>query len=104
MTLLVFFTFFFFFFFFFNDTATTEIYTLSLQTLFRSAGSCESWGSLGKVPIYLCSNGRDLRGEGIELGADGREVGGLCCGLGLDRLELGVDPARVGGEVKPGAE
>src|SRR5256884_4847007 len=25
-----------FFFFFFNDTATTEIYTLSLQTLFRS--------------------------------------------------------------------
>src|SRR5437588_9582075 len=26
----------FFFFFFFNDTATTEIYTLSLQTLFRS--------------------------------------------------------------------
>src|SRR5574340_264688 len=30
---------FFFFCFFFNDTATTEIYTLSLQTLFRAAGS-----------------------------------------------------------------
>ena len=29
--------FFFFLCFFFNDTATTEIYTLSLQTLFRSA-------------------------------------------------------------------
>src|SRR2546426_12005664 len=29
--------FFHFFFFFFNDTATTEIYTLSLTTLFRSA-------------------------------------------------------------------
>src|ERR1022692_1527273 len=28
----------FFFFFFFNDTATTEIYTLSLPTLFRSTG------------------------------------------------------------------
>src|SRR5438034_11792639 len=28
--------FFLFFFFFFNDTATTEIYTLSLHTLFRS--------------------------------------------------------------------
>src|SRR5437667_9515508 len=28
-----------FFFFFFNDTATTEIYTLSLTTLFRSSGS-----------------------------------------------------------------
>src|SRR6266851_10188300 len=27
-----------FFFFFFNDTATTEIYTLSLPTLFRSRG------------------------------------------------------------------
>src|SRR5574337_1655064 len=26
------------FFFFFNDTATTEIYTLSLHALFRSAG------------------------------------------------------------------
>src|SRR6266496_1103751 len=30
------FFFFFFFFFFFNDTATTEIYTLSYTTLFRS--------------------------------------------------------------------
>src|SRR3954462_3031401 len=30
------FVFFFFVFFFFNDTATTEIYTLSLPTLFRS--------------------------------------------------------------------
>ena len=30
------FFFFFFFIFFFNDTATTEIYTLSLTTLFRS--------------------------------------------------------------------
>src|SRR2546426_4751033 len=28
-----------FFFFFFNDTATTEIYTLSLTTLFRSRGA-----------------------------------------------------------------
>src|SRR5437870_10384588 len=32
----------FLFFFFFNDTATTEIYTLSLTTLFRSARS-RSW-------------------------------------------------------------
>src|SRR5688572_31744999 len=29
-----------FFFFFFNDTATTEIYTLSLTTLFRSSRGC----------------------------------------------------------------
>src|SRR5438105_14663177 len=33
---LSFFSIFFSFFFFFNDTATTEIYTLSLTTLFRS--------------------------------------------------------------------
>src|SRR5256886_15585012 len=33
------------FFFFFNDTATTEIYTLSLTTLFRS--------QVGRVPVYL---------------------------------------------------
>src|SRR2546429_9798243 len=31
-----------FFFFFFNDTATTEIYTLSYTTLFRSLRSCFS--------------------------------------------------------------
>src|SRR5687768_17946513 len=30
-----------FFFFFFNDTAPTEIYTLSLHTLFRSSQSLE---------------------------------------------------------------
>src|SRR5712672_2337656 len=33
---LIIFFFFFFFFFFFNDTATTEIYTLSLHDAFRS--------------------------------------------------------------------
>src|SRR6266513_4753269 len=32
----IFFSFFFFFFFFFNDTATTEIYTLSLHDALRS--------------------------------------------------------------------
>src|SRR5712664_2102218 len=34
------FYFFLFFFFFFNDTATTEIYTLSYTTLFRSEQRC----------------------------------------------------------------
>src|SRR5438094_5544884 len=42
-----------FFFFFFNDTATTEIYTLSLQTLFRSQGEP-----------------RPLRGEAERAGAE----------------------------------
>src|SRR5215203_7099858 len=36
LCLFVWFFFFFFFFFFFNDTATTEIYTLSLHDAFRS--------------------------------------------------------------------
>src|SRR3712207_7422433 len=31
------------FFFFFNDTATTEIYTLSLHELFRSRGTSSAW-------------------------------------------------------------
>src|SRR2546427_11536121 len=37
------------FFFFFNDTATTEIYTLSYTTLFRSARGCG--GFLGTRPV-----------------------------------------------------
>src|SRR3712207_9128785 len=32
-------------FFFFNDTATTEIYTLSLHDAFRSIESTVSWGN-----------------------------------------------------------
>ena len=43
-----FFSFFFFFFlFFFNDTATTEIYTLSHTTLFRSAGLSIGLAAIG---------------------------------------------------------
>src|SRR6266511_2717622 len=37
-------------FFFFNDTATTEIYTLSLQTLFRSATSNSFTQTVGGPP------------------------------------------------------
>src|SRR5215813_14907788 len=44
--------FFFFFFFFFNDTATTEIYTLSLHDALpiRSAGSEQCDGEQGHQP------------------------------------------------------
>src|SRR2546421_8976138 len=40
---------FFFFFFFFNDTATTEIYTLSLTTLFRSPELLPARAFCGRV-------------------------------------------------------
>src|SRR6476660_10103874 len=39
-----FFCFFLFFFFFFNDTATTEIYTLSLHDALRSCARCRAPG------------------------------------------------------------
>src|SRR5688572_33157495 len=39
-----------FFFFFFNDTATTEIYTLSLTTLFRSLSGSECRYEGGRPP------------------------------------------------------
>src|SRR5208283_5591040 len=40
-----FFLFFFFFFFFFNDTATTEIYTLSLHDALPICPTCPAWPS-----------------------------------------------------------
>src|SRR5436853_1525215 len=43
-----------FIFFFFNDTATTEIYTLSLQTLFRSQ-AC-SMASVGRLTCLTKSS------------------------------------------------
>src|SRR6476659_11288592 len=53
-----------FFFFFFNDTATTEIYTLSLHDalpIFLSA-------ALGVIPPFLL---RDVLDNAIKVGADG---------------------------------
>src|SRR6266480_1744621 len=58
--------FFFFFFFFFNDTATTEIYTLSLHDALRSR-SCRSSGRRWSVRRAKCGSvtttrpGRDNR-------------------------------------------
>src|SRR5436189_652499 len=53
-----------FFFFFFNDTATTEIYTLSLHTLFRSATTV-SFG-----PMRFCN----WTSEGISSTHGGHQV------------------------------
>jgi len=46
-----------FLFFFFNDTATTEIYTLSLTTLFRSASLADAivGPRVTGVTIDVCS-------------------------------------------------
>src|SRR3989454_659136 len=70
----------FFIFFFFNDTATTEIYTLSLQTLFRS------------LPGQLVDDGID-RLEGVALLLVGAE----------DRLpRRGVERVALGGPQRGG--
>src|SRR2546429_9128374 len=55
----------FFFFFFFNDTATTEIYTLSLHdalpilgtALWLSAASAGDFGGRAPLPWHLLSSG-----------------------------------------------
>src|SRR5256885_15937152 len=48
----------FFFFFFFNDTATTEIYTLSYTTLFRSVVSpCDLVGAAGLGGLFQVALG-----------------------------------------------
>src|SRR5438067_3141174 len=49
-------------FFFFTDTATTEIYTLSHTTLFRSVHA-------GDDPLRLLHTRRRLVGEAVEAGA-----------------------------------
>src|SRR2546430_3191328 len=52
--------------FFFNDTATTEIYTLSLHTLFRSPGTAPT-ACLAAAPAarpsiaYTCTYPRDRK-------------------------------------------
>src|SRR5438105_5810850 len=54
------------FFFFFNDTSTTEIYTLSYTTLFRSIGSLEVIATPGHTPGHIAlldTRDRSLRSE-----------------------------------------
>src|SRR5205809_8117223 len=52
--------FFFFFFFFFNDTATTEIYTLSLHDALPISSI---WETSGATRTYLGLLGRCIRSE-----------------------------------------
>src|SRR2546430_3552215 len=49
------------FFFFFNDTATTEIYTLSLHDALPISGTLRDARTEGHIP----SRGGDARGRGI---------------------------------------
>src|SRR5688572_31719556 len=58
---------FFFFFFFFNHTPTTEIYTLSLTTLFRSHRSFE-WGNLASLFVLDTRQYRDKYACGGDFG------------------------------------
>src|SRR5690242_21673633 len=54
-------------FFFFNDTATTEIYTLSLHDALpiysRSRSGCASGSALACVPCRIKTSPRDCRSE-----------------------------------------
>src|SRR5258708_32961225 len=67
-------------FFFFNDTATTEIYTLSLHDALPIYGRnrCRSWPGYGRLRGYRTGVGRG-RGRG---GGRCRAAGG---GVSLDR-------------------
>src|SRR5690348_17661296 len=65
-----------FFCFFFNDTATTEIYTLSLQTLFRSC----VFESAGEMDLVR----RRDRGFGHGVGPDAKPQDGAGLATRLD--------------------
>src|SRR5438552_18960659 len=56
--------FFFFFFFFFNDTATTEIYTLSLHDalpIYAQAGDLEPAGELAELLLHELAQQEDRK-------------------------------------------
>src|SRR5438270_11477854 len=74
-------------FFFFNDTATTEIYTLSYTTLFRSQGA-QSQGDDGRSarrdgPEVL--ELRDLRARSEEHTSELQSQSNLVCRLLLEK-------------------
>src|SRR5256885_4425353 len=57
------------FFFFFNDTATTEIYTLSLHDALPISSTARSWPSTATV----CHHFRSCRNDGRPLRAPDRK-------------------------------
>src|SRR6266496_6384372 len=65
----------FFFFFFFNDTATTEIYTLSLHDALPIFAAIERQGglSIASLPEYWRNHWDDL-GAFVVAGVDGFEI------------------------------
>src|SRR5258707_2961613 len=56
------------FFFFFNDTATTEIYTLSLHDALPISGPRLSQGRAAEVGLFRASHGRLSEGKRSVLG------------------------------------
>src|SRR4051794_41352561 len=86
-------------FFFFNDTATTEIYTLSLQTLFRSlpVGPDYVLGPGDSVSVNLWGS-ISQRLQRVEIGRDTSELQSpvhLVCRLLLEKKknsELPLEP------------
>src|SRR5215204_699805 len=97
--ILYYFLFFNLFFFFFNDTATTEIYTLSLHDALPSRG-LPGWGELGDQVIPTRGqDGTALPGPGHEGDAGGPEHDG---GIVVDAIEgrrKGQQPGQGQGEM-----
>src|SRR5688572_31035935 len=71
--------------FFFNDTATTEIYTLSLQTLFRSCASSIATHSSSSLVVAITATlfTQDFRSE--EHTSELQSQSNLVCRLLLEK-------------------
>src|SRR6266404_2356834 len=86
---------FFFFFFFFNDTATTEIYTLSLHDALPSSSSCLCVATPPRPPDGLSANrsgglwGNRRSGPPRTWGSDPLEVAGAL-NIGDARVQLAL--------------
>src|SRR5688572_31467898 len=78
----------FFIFFFFNDTATTEIYTLSHTTLFRSPSWCSRAKGCATSPPRAClptTSRLTSRGRSEEHTSELQSQSNLVCRLLLEK-------------------
>src|SRR5258706_9711850 len=76
---------FFSFFFFFNDTATTEIYTLSLHDALPISGRGRAAGRRGRAPDTRGRVGRRARARSEEHTSELQSLTNLVCRLLLEK-------------------
>src|SRR3712207_7206825 len=84
----------FYLFFFFNDTATTEIYTLSLHDALPISGVAEDRADRGGAQLGTV---QDLAGQSLEVDdeADVRSVAALCVGVDRKSTRLNSSHANI---------